>query len=187
MSRKKRVILGLAIVLPTTLLFGCGVQAQDLTSKYMTVDQTNQTVTIKVIAGETSQDGYRNFNGFSNGGMTITVPVGYKVTFDYENASGIPADIGVYTKDRQLAFQGAGDSINDIFLNAVAGVLPGQSEKVTFTASQVGNYQIANYLDRFPQVGDTLDDYQSVDMWDNFDVVASGSPSVTAGQKGGSN
>lgn len=178
---RKRAVLGVGLLSMSALLFGCGTQSNtNLTSKFMTVDPQNKSVTIQVIGGYTAADNWRNFNGYSNGGMTITVPVGYKVTLDYSNDAGIPSDVGVFTQNRHLAFPGAGDSIQDIFLNAGAGVMPGDSTKVTFTASQTGHFQIANYLDRFPQTGSGLIDYQSVDMWDNFDVVPSGSPSMKA-------
>jgi len=183
--RGKRVALAVATLSLSALLFGCGTQQQaDLTSKFMTVDKQHMTVTIKLIAGYTTADSQRNFNGYSNGGMTITVPVGYTVKLDYSNNSGIPADVGVYTADRQLAFTGAGDSIDDIFQNAAAGVLPGQSEQISFFVAKAGTYQIANYIDRFPQFGQNYQNYQSVDMWDVLKVVSGGSPSITASQRG---
>lgn len=180
MYRKKRAVLGLATLSLLTLVVGCGTQSQaDLTSKFMTVDSQAKSVNINLVAGYTEADSQRNFNGYSNGAMTITVPVGYKVNLNYYNNAGLPVDVGVYTHDRQLAFKGAGDSVNSIFLNAAAGLLPGKSEQVSFTASQVGAYQIANLLDRFPQLGNSDNAYQAVDMWDGFNVVSAGSPSIS--------
>lgn len=182
---KKRAVLGVGVLAMTGMLFGCGTQSSSaLTSKFMTVDPQNQSVTINLVAGYNATDNWRNFDGYSNGQMTITVPVGYKVTLNYSNASGIPTDVGVYTQNpqRALAFTGAGDSLQEISLNAAGGLLPGDSEKETFTASRTGSFILANYLDRYPQIasGWAPQDYQAVDMWAHFDVVQSGSPSITA-------
>ncbi len=182
---KKRAVLGVGVLAMTGMLFGCGTQSTStLTSKFMTVDPQNQSVTINLVAGYNATDNWRNFDGYSNGQMTISVPVGYKVTLKYSNASGIPTDLGVYTNNpqRALAFPGAGDSIQEIALNAGGGLLPGNSESFTFTASRTGQFILANNLNRFPQVayGTNPNDYQPVDMWDHFNVVQGGTPSITA-------
>lgn len=178
LGRRRGVLLGTVMGLASISLVGCGTQSSaNLTSKFMTVDSAAQTVTLHLVAGYDATDNYRNFDGYSNGQMTINVPVGYTVNLEYENKSGIPTDVGVYAAHGQLAFKGAGDSIHDIFENPAAGILPGSSEKLKFTASQVGTYQIANYADRFPQT--VNNPYQNVDMWDVFNVTNGGSPSIT--------
>jgi hypothetical protein len=166
------------MALASVSLAGCGTQSSsNLTSQFMTVNKSAKTVTLHVVASYNANDNYRNFNGYANGQMTINIPVGYKVKLDYENKGGIPVDIGVYGNGGQLAFKGAGDSIHTIFENPVAGIEPGQSETLNFTASQVGTFKLANYVDRFPQTQN--DPYHTVDMWDVLKVTNSSSPSIS--------
>ncbi len=44
-----------------------------------------QTVELTLIAGKTSVNGSFNFNGFSHGQMTLTVPTGWRVVVHYQN------------------------------------------------------------------------------------------------------
>ncbi len=48
------------------------------------------TVTIPLVAGQTPTDGGFNFNGYGRGNLVMTVPVGWKVVVDFENASVLP-------------------------------------------------------------------------------------------------
>lgn len=161
-----------------SLLWGCGTKQADLTSKFMKVDTASQTVTLNLIAAYTTANNYENFNGYANGGMVITIPTGYTVKVNYYDNGGIPVDVGVYTGDDRLAFQGAGDSIDTMFENPVAGIEPGQAESVKFVASTAGTYQIANFIDRFEQLG--VNANQDLGMWDTLKVVNGATPSIIA-------
>lgn len=169
--------VGFGLLTVLGLVAGCGQSQTNLTSKFMTVDSSNQSVTLNVTGSYSQTNDYMNFDGYANGGMTITVPLGYKVTIHYYNNGGIPADIGIYNNKNELAFQGAGDSINDISLNPQAGILPSTSETVTFTANSAGTFKLANFENYFPQV---KSHFQDVGMWDWFKVVQSGTPSISA-------
>ena len=52
---------------------------------WVTVDESAQTVTINLIAGETTANVSWNYNGYSKGEATVVVPVGYTVTINFEN------------------------------------------------------------------------------------------------------
>lgn len=170
--------IAVASVTMASFLWGCGAQQTNLTSKFMTVDSASQTVTLNLIAAYTTANNYENFNGYANGRMVVTIPTGYTVKVKYYNNGGIPVDLGVYTKDDRMAFHGAGDSIFTMFENPVAGIEPGQSETVKFVASTPGSYQIANYVDRFEQLG--INANQDQGMWDTLNVVDGATPSITA-------
>lgn len=153
---------------------GCG-STPSLGSGFMSVNSATKTVTFKVVAGYTTTNDYLNYDGYANGNMTITVPVGYHVKLDYYNNGGTPADLGVYNNQDQLAFSGAGDSIQNINLNPQPGIPPGGSETISFTPTKSGTYKMANYENRFPTIHPR---YHDVGMWDVFKVVQSGSPSI---------
>lgn len=174
----KIAMLGAVMVSGMTVLAGCGSQQTNLTSKFMTVDPTTQTVKINLVAGYNEANDNQNFDGYANGQMTISVPEGYNVELDVSDNGGIPADVGVYTSSKKLAFPGAGDSIGTLFSNAVAGLSPGQSETLKFVPDATGTYQLANYDNRFMQLGDNA--YQNMGMWAVFKVTNGGSPSITA-------
>ena len=173
MSKARAVSFAGLTVLATVLAAGCGTT--DLTSQFMSVDAANQTVTLKLIAGYNSANDYQNFDGYANGKLVFTVPAGYKVKLDFENSGGMPADIGVYNANLQLAFKGAGDSIRDIVENPTPGIEPGDSQTLTFTAAKTGTYRIDNLIYRFPEFSQTQ---QDTGMWVQLDVVANATPSA---------
>lgn len=171
-------LLAVTVAAAGLMAAGCGVFPTTVTStnsNWMTVDQANQTVTLNVVAGFNRINDYDNIDGFANGQLQFNVPAGYKVKLVFTNASGIPADIGVYNKSNELAFPGAGDSISDILENPQPGIIPGTSETFTFTASTPGTYKIANLINRFPEFKNTQ---QNIGMWAKLNVMSNGTPSI---------
>ena len=175
MMTSKSGLLAVAVSTVALLASGCGTSFTSTTSKWMSVDQASQTVTLNVIAGYNRANAYANLDGFFEGQMTFVVPTGYTVKLNFVNKSGIPADIGVYGAGNSLAFKGAGDSISDIVENATPGVIPGQSETLTFTADKTGTYRIDNLINRFPEYSQTQ---QDIGMWLQLKVVQNGTPMV---------
>lgn len=172
------VTLAAASTMLVAVVSGCG-QTPDLTKQFMTVDNSTKTVTIKVIGGYNAVNDRLNFNGYANGQMTIQVPVGYTVNLDFQNAGGIPADVGIYDAGNNLAFSKAGVSVQDIDENAELAVTPGQSQNYTFVADHTGTFKMKNLINFFPQFAVGKQN-RSVGMWDVFEVVQSGSPQITA-------
>jgi len=104
---------------------------------------TRHTVQVRIVAGETPADGGLNFNGFAHGGMTVTVPVGWKVAVEFENASALPHSLEVvpYTSTQSAAppdkpaFAGAATK------NLTTGLPHGARTTVSFVASKPGTYE----------------------------------------------
>lgn len=101
-----------------------------------------KTVELTVVAGATDANGSLNFNGYSNGTMTLTVPTGWTVVIHYENHSALrhSFDVIPYTgKQPDSApppvFKGA--STKDL----VSGIGPGKMEALTFAAERPGEYE----------------------------------------------
>lgn len=128
-------------------------------SQYMQVNAASKSVTITLdITGF-------NFDGDSNGKMTVSVPEGWSVTMDCDNKSTIPHSCAVVqgASSTTPEFTGAETT------NPLTGLQPGSSANFTFTASTTGNYRI----------GCLVPGHMAAGMWDNFNVTSGGSPSIS--------
>ncbi|UCC24662.1 MAG: hypothetical protein JSU98_13130 [Gemmatimonadales bacterium] len=136
------------------------------------MDGTN--VTLDIIAGQTNKGNYWNFNGAQFGETTIVVPVGAEVTINFSNndpnmahSVGISAgfDTAPAMVDVTPIFEGAISSNPTSMTDAT---LPGQSETITFTASEAGEYTMVCYIPGHAVSG----------MWIRFNVSADGEAGV---------
>lgn len=146
------------------------------TPDWYQVDNAAQTVTLDIVAGSTNKGNYWNYNGYTNGEVTVVVPVGYTVTINYSNqdpnmahsigvdarTSGFPA---AFPADYQPVFEGA---ISQNPMDMANATLTGESEVVTFVASEAGSYSLACYVPGHAVVG----------MWIGFEVSGSGEAGV---------
>lgn len=145
---------------------------------WMSVDEQNQTVTIELVAGQTDANTAWNFNGHHSGNATVVVPEGYEVTIDFSNEDqavahsvGIDEQVGGYpaTFDEVTpAFEGAVTSGANKLASATQ---PGESESITFTASEAGEYAMVCYVPAHATQG----------MWIRFDVSAEGEAGFRTG------
>jgi sulfocyanin len=102
-----------------------------------------QTVELTLVAGKTSGNGSFNFNGFSNGQMTLTVPTGWRVVVHYGNFSPLrhSFDVIPYTGRQPDApppppvFKGAATQ------DPVSGIGVGKEETITFVVDKDGKYE----------------------------------------------
>jgi sulfocyanin len=134
-----------------------------------------QNVTLDIVAGQTSAGNYWNFNGAQNGALTITVPVGSEVTINFSNSDpnmahsvGISPDFDTApaSVDPTPVFEGA---VSSNPTSMTESTMPGQSETVTFTASEAGEYTMVCYIPGHAISG----------MWVRFVVSAEGEAGVT--------
>jgi len=56
---------------------------------WLRVDTATKTVTFQLVAGLTGLNGALNFNGFRDGGLTLTVPLGWTVLMHFRNHDGM--------------------------------------------------------------------------------------------------
>lgn len=128
-------------------------------SQFLSVDAANKSVTLTLNIGNF------NFDGFSNGQMTVNVPQGWSVTVQCNNKSTVPHSCAIVqnTSSTSPAISGAATS------NPTSGLQPNSSGTFTFTAASTGQYLI----------GCLVPGHMSAGMWDHFDVTSSGSPSIS--------
>lgn len=138
------------------------------------MDEASQTVTINLVAGANSTANYWNYHGATNGNLAITVPEGYTVNMTLQNddpnmahSAGIEAQVGGYSAAPQPnpVFDGA---VTSNPTSMVDGTMPGESETITFTADQAGEYAIVCYVPGHAATG----------MWVRFNVSADGGAGV---------
>jgi plastocyanin len=147
--------------------------------EWIRADHTARTVTIDLTAGSTNANNYWNFNGYVNGGATITVPEGYAVTLRFRNSDpamahsvAILPQVGGYqaafTAGVQPVFPGA---MTPNATDLAGATAPGAEATIRFTASQVGEYGLVCLVPGHAAVG----------MWVRFSVSLGGRPGVTTG------
>jgi len=132
-------------------------------NEFMSYDPAAKTVSLKLFAAHGSVNGGMNFNGASNGGSTITVPVGWSVSWSFKNEDAIPHSAIVLANKMPLPAQPQEPAIPRAYTNDVTGGLPTNgTDQTTFKASPAGQYVIACGVPGHAPSG----------MWIHFDVSA---------------
>jgi FtsP/CotA-like multicopper oxidase with cupredoxin domain len=146
------------------------------TPDWFQVDHDANTVQIQLVAGSTNANNYWNFQGFYGGRGAIVVPEGYTVTITLENRDpNMGHSVGV--GERRTSWPGSFSTpITPVFEGALTSnptsmtesTMPGESETITFVASQAGDFALVCYV-----VG-----HASAGMWMPFTVSADGEAGV---------
>ena len=131
---------------------------------------------LDIVAAQAGASSPFDFNGYTHGGATITVPQGYAITIHFTNHDQAQAhslvilnQVGDYPAaftDPQPAFPGA---ITTSPTSTDAGTKPGQSETLHFTVDKPGNYAMVCVMPGHAVAG----------MWVHFDVSAQGEAGVS--------
>ena len=124
------------------------------------IDDATQTVTLDITAGATPDLNYWNFNGYTKANPgTVTVPMGYTVVINFENADPFMAhSIGVEewqdtwggTVEVSPPFEGA---VSENPGSLTDATMPGESEVVQFVASAAGEYALVCYVPGHANLG----------------------------------
>jgi sulfocyanin len=113
-------------------------------NEFLSYDSGAKSVTLKLFAAHGSVNGGMNFNGGSNGSVTITVPAGWTVTWAFKNEDAIPHSAIVLVNKMPFPAQPQDPAIPRAYTSDVTGGLPtGGTDQTTFKASPAGQYLIA--------------------------------------------
>lgn len=140
------------------------------------VDHDAMTVTLDIEAGATPDNNYWNYNGAIRGEWAITVPVGYTVTVNLSNSDpNMAHSLGISRELTNFAVPPAPDpvfegAVTENPQSMVDATMPGESETITFVASEAGDYSMVCYIAGHTAVG----------MWLYF-IVAEGQDAGVAG------
>jgi sulfocyanin len=162
--------LVLALALPGMYAAASHHPGRAATPRWLVANAKTHTATLTLIAAYTNALNGFNFNGYDNGKMVITIPVGYRVTVIFSNKSSVPHS-AVFTpysqKNRNshfpLAFKGATSP------DPTSGITSGTTQRFTFTASKVGTYALVCGVPGHEQAG----------MWDVLKVTRGGTASLS--------
>jgi sulfocyanin len=137
--------------------------AADSVNEFMSYDPAAKTVALKLFAAHGSVNGGMNFNGASNGNATITVPVGWTVSWQFKNEDAIPHSAIVLANKQPFPAQPQVPAIPRAYTSDVTAGLPTNgTDQTTFKASPAGQYVIACGVPGHAPSG----------MWINFNVSA---------------
>jgi sulfocyanin len=132
-------------------------------NEFMSYDPTAKSVSLKLYAAHGSVNGGMNFNGASNGGATITVPVGWTVSWQFKNEDAIPHSAIIISNKMPFPAQPQDPAIPRAYTADVTAGLPTNgTDQTTFKASPAGQYVIACGVPGHAPSG----------MWINFVVSA---------------
>ena len=79
------VAVGAAAPVAARAQGGTAAPAPAVDPSWLQVGTGTKTATFQLVAGLTGLNGALNFNGFRDGGLTLTVPVGWTVVMHFRN------------------------------------------------------------------------------------------------------
>jgi Sulfocyanin (SoxE) domain len=111
---------------------------------WLSVDATSRTATFELIAGLTGANGALNFNGFTDGRLTLTVPVGWTVVMYFRNHDGmLPHSAEVIEDVHPLPLQPVTPAFPKAFTLRLAEGIPSEGrDDLRFIADKGGSYLI---------------------------------------------
>lgn len=111
---------------------------------WLRADAASKTVEFKVVGGLTELNGGMNFNGFSKGGLTVTVPQGWTVVLHFKNQDpNLPHSVEIIPEAASLPT----GPVPPAFEHAATGQIEqgyaaGQGADVRFVAQKAGAFLI---------------------------------------------
>ncbi|HYM90426.1 MAG TPA: sulfocyanin-like copper-binding protein, partial [bacterium] len=102
------------------------------------------TVQLTLIGGKTQAAGGYNFNGYADGQLVVTVPLGWTVTVQFENAASPPHSVAVLPYSDPQPAEGTRPAFPGATTPNLQGGIPrGARATFSFVASRPGTYEFA--------------------------------------------
>ncbi|HXM37741.1 MAG TPA: sulfocyanin-like copper-binding protein [Gemmatimonadales bacterium] len=128
----------------SALLLVVGVAEAQINPIWLRADTAAKSVDFKLVAGLRDLNGGMNFNGFTRGGLLLTVPQGWTVVLQFKNQDqNLPHSVEVIADTSRLPV----GPVPPAFDRATTGKLEqgfsaGQGTDVRFLAGKVGSFLI---------------------------------------------
>src|SRR5438270_11536158 len=116
----------------------------DIDPTWLSFDAPGKTVRFQLIAGLTGLNGALNFNGFSDGGLTLVVPAGWRTEIDFRNHDGmLPHSAEIIAPQTPLPTQPVAPAIPRAFTPELNDGLGSEAtDPMRFPAQPAGEYLI---------------------------------------------
>ena len=113
-------------------------------SSWLHPDTVTKTATFQLVAGLTGLNGALNFNGFRDGGLTLTVPLGWTVLMHFRNHDGmLPHSAEVIADTHPLPVGPVAPAFARAFtVRLEQGLVSEQTDDLRFIADRGGSYLI---------------------------------------------
>ena len=123
---------------------GPSSSVQRVDSSWLAVDTATRTLEFDLIAGLTGLNGALNFNGFRDGGLTVTVPLNWHVVMHFSNHDGMLPHSAAVIPDGPVPATGA---VAAAFSQAVTlklqeGLTFSEQDDLKFVANKLGSYLV---------------------------------------------
>jgi len=111
---------------------------------WLQVDTVTKTVTFQLVAGLTGLNGALNFNGFRDGELTLTVPLGWTVVMHFRNHDGmLPHSAEIIPDTHPLPTGPVAPAFpRALTLRLDQGLISEQTDDIRFIADKGGSYLI---------------------------------------------
>lgn len=125
--------------LAATLLAADGAIQPD----WVAQDAEQKVVTLKLIGSMNHANGTMNFNGYGNGELTVTVPLGWTVKVEFSNGGfgALPHSVAVIDAKKRPKLQGGEPAFPEATtVKLVQGLVPGETDSFEFVADKPGRF-----------------------------------------------
>ncbi|MGH7568022.1 MAG: sulfocyanin-like copper-binding protein, partial [Gemmatimonadales bacterium] len=111
---------------------------------WLRADTATKTVEFELIAGLTGYNGALNFNGYRDGELTLTVPLGWTVVMHFKNNDGdLPHSAEVIPDARPIPLGPVDPALERAFTIKLAqGLQAGEEDDIRFVANKAGSFLI---------------------------------------------
>ncbi len=143
-TRHVRTLIAVAGVATILGAASARAQGQAIDPKWLSFNAAARTARFQLIAGLTGLNGALNFNGYSDGGLTFVVPLGWQTEIDFRNHDGmLPHSAEIIKPSTPLPVQSVAPAIPRAFtLNLDQGLVSEATDTMRFTAQPAGDYLI---------------------------------------------
>jgi len=144
------LLIGIGVVLASLTPPGVAGQTEHtlptetIDPSWLQANAASKTVTLTLVAGLTPLNGALNFNGFRDGGLTITVPEGWTMIWEFRNHDGmLPHSAEVVPNRLPVPSASVKPAISRAYTDRLdQGIPPQGIDKDRFTATPAGEYLI---------------------------------------------
>ena len=137
-------VMAVALVAAALAARGATAQAPAIDASWVRNDTATNTATVTLVAGMGGVNGGMSFNGAINGGLTLNVPAGWNVVFNFRNGDQMQphSAIVIQAASPVPAMAGAPAFAGATSRRVTAGLATDGHETIRFTADHPGEFMI---------------------------------------------